>query len=683
MLRNDAGEPVHSLAIIQDITERKRAEAALQASEARYRAVVETQTELITRYLPDTTLTFVNDAQCRYLGKSREELLGTKFLDLLPGSAREQVRTAIQSLLTHPGILTVEHEATLPDGSLRWQQWVNRTILDADGRVIELQGIGRDVTERKRAEEALRASEARFRAAFESAATGMMLVDTAGHPVQVNRPLVEMMGYSEEELRAQTFADITYPDDVEPNLALFRRALAGEIESYQMEKRYIHKQGHLVWGLMSAGVVRDAAGQPLYFVGQVQDITERKQAEEALRSSEEWFHSMADTAPVLIWVAGPDALVTFVNAPWLQFTGRRLEQELGNGWADGVHPDDYQRCLDIYLTAFHARQSFTMEYRLRRYDGEHRLVVDSGVPRFAPDGSFLGYIGSAIDITESKRLEQEREEARASELAMREVNQRLDTFVTMAAHDLRSPVAVSKLGVQAAQRQVMRAAAQVHRSGGKQTAPITQVAAALDMTQQNLNHLWRLIQQLLDVSRARVGILALDRKPCQLDAIVREGVEEQRLLTPRRTLTLDLPDSHSVVVNADADRLSQVLTNYLTNAVRYSPEDQPIEVALHVAGKKAEGVAEEIARVEVRDHGPGIPPEEQETIWARFQRARTVGEAAGGLGLGLYIARTIVELHGGQVGVESEVGKGSTFWFTLPLAGAQAAGDTPAAAPTS
>jgi signal transduction histidine kinase len=243
----------------------------------------------------------------------------------------------------------------------------------------------------------------------------------------------------------------------------------------------------------------------------------------------------------------------------------------------------------------------------------------------------------------------------------------------MAAHDLRSPVGVSKMVVQRAQDLLRKAAADVdgRASQGKVAQALIRATQAVETTAHSLNRLMRLVQQLLDVSRVKEGTLVLHCQPLDLAELVRTCVDEQRLLTPSRVMTLDLPDSAEsgtppVSVEADADRLSQVLTNYLANAVRYSPEDQPIEVGLQAGAPTTENASGRVVRVWVRDHGSGIPPEEQTTIWERFQRARSVHEA-GGLGLGLYIARTMIDLHGGQVGVESASGQGATFWFTLPL----------------
>jgi PAS domain S-box-containing protein len=179
-----------------------------------------------------------------------------------------------------------------------------------------------------------------------------------------------------------------------------------------LEKRYIRKDGSTLWGRGVVSLVRDQQNQAQYFVDIVEDVTERIQAQEKLRESEERFRNMADAAPVMIWAAEPDKRCTFLNKVWLDFTGRTMEQELGDGWLQGIHPEDLDRCLAVYSSAFDARQSYRIEYRLRRADGEYRWVLGHGVPRFTAGNVFLGYIGSCIDITERKHEEELREELR-------------------------------------------------------------------------------------------------------------------------------------------------------------------------------------------------------------------------------------------------------------------------------
>lgn len=196
-----------------------------------------------------------------------------------------------------------------------------------------------------------------------------------------------------------------HPEDLERTLAGVEAARRDPGTSWQGEYRIVLPGGQIRYIQAAATVEMDAAGRPFRMIGVDRDVTERKQTEAALVESESRFRQMADTAPVLIWIAGTDKLCTYLNKPWLEFTGRTLEEESGNGWTECVHPQDFQHCLDTYLEAFDARRAFGMEYRLRRHDGEYRWFLDTGKPRYDGQNQFLGYIGSCIDITERKRSE--------------------------------------------------------------------------------------------------------------------------------------------------------------------------------------------------------------------------------------------------------------------------------------
>ncbi|HEY7124506.1 MAG TPA: PAS domain S-box protein [Ktedonobacterales bacterium] len=261
-------------------------------------------------------------------------------------------------------------------------------------------------------------------------------------------------------------------------------------------------------------------------------------------------------------------------------------------------------------------------------------------------------------VLERERLLREREEARASELALRETNMQMDTFLGMAGHELKTPMTSLKLALQLTGRRLRRPLWRETGASANLAPVLEQVALGV----RQADRLDRLVNDLLDVSRIRAGKLELHLERADLASIVSEAVQEQQQAAPGRIISLQLPNKQPFPVAADTDRIGQVITNYLTNALKYSSADLPVEVGLIANGQQA--------RVWVRDQGPGLPVEEQERIWERFHRAKGIEAQSGngvGLGLGLYICRMIIERHQGQVGVESVPGQGSTFWFSLPL----------------
>jgi PAS domain S-box-containing protein len=552
-LRDKEGHVTGAVAVLRDQTERKQLEQALHESEARYRGVVESQTELISRYLPDTTLTFVNEANCRAMGLSQEQLVGTKFLDLMVESEREPVQAMIRSLLEHPGVSTIEHQVRMADGSLRWQQWVNRTILDDTGQVIELQGVGRDVTERKQLEQERAEQAEQLDRIFEHIADGLLVHNAQGQPVRLNAAARRILGL-----------DVA-PGDYAQLPASDRATL---YEAHDEQGRLLSREG---WPLM--------------------------------------------------------------------------------------------RMLSGEVTEPHTR-----EMRLRTLNGHEVEVIYSLAPLRDQEGHVVGAVTILHDQSEQKRLAREREEARAHELALEDTTRHMDEFLATASHDLRTPLTVVKTRLQMALRRLTRL------QESEATAPPSlaetdreALQASLLAANQSGDRLVRLVDLLFDVSRARSGTLELELGRCDLAALVREQVAAQQMATPDRTIDLILPGTQSVWAQADADRLGQVLSNYLSNALKYSRAEQPVMVQLEVSQNQAV--------VKVSDHGPGLPEEEQSHIWEWFYRVPGIlvqyesGESSGSLGLGLHICRQMVELHpGGSVGVESQVGKGSTFWFRLPVA---------------
>lgn len=289
-------------------------------------------------------------------------------------------------------------------------------------------------------------------------------------------------------------------------------------------------------------------------------------------------------------------------------------------------------------------------------DDEHEytqeeLALASGVARLA------------AFVIERERLLQERTEAQANELALLEANRRMDEFMGIASHELRTPLTTIKGYIQlAARRLKSNGGNEVKRANEEQKQFRESAWELLERTDSQIERLGRLVNELLDVSRVQANKLDLHLEDCDLAAIAREAVEDQQQELPARTIITDIPAGLIVPITVDAHRIGQVISNYLSNALKYSASDRPVEVRIELD--------DESARVLVRDEGPGLSKKAQEHIWERFYRTPDIEVLSGsgvGLGLGLYICQTIIERHQGQLGVESTPGVGSTFWFSLPL----------------
>jgi PAS domain S-box-containing protein len=354
-------------------------------------------------------------------------------------------------------------------------------------------------------------------------------------------------------------------------------------------------------------------------------------------------------APVLIWRSGRDGRCDYFNGAWLRFTGRTLEQEVGEGWVEAVHPDDRDRCVRSYLAHFQRREPFEMQYRLRRHDGTYRWILDRGAPFSRASDGFAGFIGGCIDIQDRMAAEiddrnQTAAKLRESERQAIAANRAKDEFLAMLGHELRNPLAP------------IQTALQLMRMRGHQ-------APEISVIERQTGHLVRLVDDLLDVSRITRGKVELRKDRIQLRSVVLAGAEMASPLLEQRhqRLDIDVP-VEGLAVLGDQGRLAQVVANLLTNAAKYSEPATRITVSGDRSGQ--------LVRLRVRDQGMGIPSDLVARIFDTFvQFPQALDRSLGGLGLGLTIVRSLVELHGGTVSVHSDgPGKGSEFAIELPLA---------------
>jgi PAS domain S-box-containing protein len=383
---------------------------------------------------------------------------------------------------------------------------------------------------------------------------------------------------------------------------------------------------------------------PMLFLAAV--IAERRARTNALRESEARFRSMADTAPILIWMSGPDKLYTFFSKTWLDFTGRALEHELGNGWAEGVHPDDRERCLATYVDAFDARREFTIEYRLRRHDGEYRWVVDKGVPRFAPDGTFLGYMGCADDISERKLAEAEAVQFRERLAHLVRVHT-VGEMSAALAHEITQPLGAIENYALAARRRMGQVPPDLARVDELLDKLVGQATRAGDVVTRMRSMVQRheLEPKEIDVARAVGQCVDMVKMDCEL-----------------RDIRVELKPADALPsVLADEIHLQQVILNLLRNAME-AVERPHADVSKEITIEMGLDGSDKVA-VQIADRGAGIAEGDLERVFESFYSTKPDG-----IGVGLAICRKLVEAHGGTLWASNNPGGGAVFRFTLPVA---------------
>jgi two-component system sensor kinase FixL len=490
----------------------------------------------------------------------------------------------------------------------------------------------------------LRATEQRMDLAASAAGLGMWVWDIVRNETWVTDHCRALFGFAPSEpVNMEKFLAKVHPDDREMVSHEVEKSLNGDGD-YEAEYRVLNGDGTIRWIDGRGRAEFNGDGRAVRMHGVSLDITNRKLGEEALRESEIRFRTMANTAPVMIWMSGTDKLCTFFNTGWLDFTGRTLAEELGNGWAEGVHRDDLDRCLEVYVNSFDARQPFTMEYRLRRSDGEYRWVLDTGTPRFAADGAFLGYVGSCIDITERKLAELDAQRHR-TELAHLSRVALMGEMSASFAHELNQPLTGIVSNAGAGQRFIDR--------GDVDLRELRALLVDISADGRRAGQVVRGIRRMVKKEETR-------RQSVDLNDVVTNVahmIGPDALLHSCKVSTSLKPNLPPI--EADPIQIQQVLINLVVNGFD-AMRDTPVRNRKILM--ETEQHSNEVIEVSIRDYGVGIPDEARERLFDRFFTTKREG-----LGMGLAIVRSIVEAHHGTIAAENAAGGGARFHFTLPI----------------
>jgi PAS domain S-box-containing protein len=578
-----------------------------------------------------------------------------RYLSAIHPDDREAMKHAIAQVLSGDSD-TYELDCRLlrPDGSVRWISARGRVERDSKGAASHFPGVVIDITDRKRAEEAVReGAKVRSLLAEVVASSDDAIISKTldGIITSWNRGAQSMFGYTADEVIGQPVTLLIPPDHLDEEPAILQRLRRGErIDHYETIRR--RKDGALLNVSLSVSPMRDVNGTIIGASKIARDVTRQKRAEEAIRASEMRFRLMADSAPVLIWMADTSKAFTWFNKAWLEFSNRTLEQEIGFGWVQNIHPDDLDRFLSTYSDHFRARTAFKAEYRFRRHDGEWRWLIDNAVPLYeGAEGIFSGYIGSCVDITEFRQAATEREQLLVSERAARSEAERLgrmkDEFLATLSHELRTPLNAI-LGWATLLRRVQVGS--------------DDYLKGLETIERNARVQTQIIADLLDMSRIISGKVQLDVQPVDLREVISAALDGVRPSADAKQLQLRATlDAKVGRIRGDAGRLQQVFWNLLTNAVKFTPAAGRIDVVLERVNSHVE--------ISVEDSGIGIKPEFLAFVFDRFRQAdASITRRHGGLGLGLSIVKHLIELHGGTVRVKSPgEGHGSTFIVALPI----------------
>lgn len=521
--------------------------------------------------------------------------------------------------------------------------------------------------EKKQLAENKQLLEDRITLAVEAAEMGTWEMDITTSKLSCDERCRELLGTDDELISFGEFIHAIHPEDraiTEETVTGVLKGMHGGKFNMELRTRF-EKEDDMRWLKASGKVYFTSKGKAARFAGTVMDISQQKFNEQLLKESEERFRVTSDAAAVMIWLSGTDRVVNYFNKSWLKFTGKTFEEQKGDGWINGVYPEDLDRCIEIYVQNFKARKEFYMEYRLRRHDGVYRWISDSGVPRFSPAGIFEGFIGTCMDIHDQKMTKEELEKivAERTQLLSDAVNnlessnRNLEEFAYIASHDLQEPL-----------RKIQTFASRLEHKNGALLSDETKLYLS-KITKASVR-MSSLIGDLLNYSRLQKTDHPVNN--VDLNEIVGEVLNDFDLHIQEKKAAVHL--TTLPVIKADPMRMHQLFHNLLSNALKFSKAEVPPVINISAATLTDRDKSKypslkkeaEYAVIFFGDNGIGFNEEFAEKIFNIFQRLNGNSEYEG-TGIGLAICRKIVINHHGLIIAQSREDEGALFKIILPL----------------
>jgi len=620
-----------------DVTTQVEAKQALRTSEALLRDIIDTIAEPIYVKDAESRLILVNPATVRAVGRPIDDIVGHTDGELYPDGGVGEAILQHDRRVMESGTVQM-FEETIPTAK------GDRVLLntkaprrDASGRVIGLVGTARDITERKRAEQALHEGQERLTLALSAGRMAAWDWIIATGETTWNDEHFRMLGYEPGEVVPgyAAWAARLHPDDRAATEARVKASVKGG--EYRAEFRVLRPDGSVHWIEARGFMALTPAGEPYRQYGVMIDITERKRAEEALRDSERLYRAIGESIDYGVWVCDPEGRNIYASPSFLALVGLTQEQCSSFGWGDVLHPDDAERTMAAWKACVRAGGTWDIEHRFRGVDGQWHPILARGVAVRNQAGEVKYWAGINLDISRLKE----------TEAALREADRRKDEFLAVLSHELRNPLAPIRNSLF-----VME-----HTAPGGEQARRAQAVIARQVT-----HLSRLVDDLLDITRIARGKIQLQRERLDLAGLIRRTLEDHRAAIAASELELEVavPDE-PVPIHADPTRIAQVVGNLVENARKFTPRGGRIVASLARDG--AEAV------VKVRDTGEGIASELLPRLFEPFtQGAQALDRTRGGLGLGLALSRGLVVQHGGTLTATSEgPGRGAELTLRLPI----------------